>query len=73
MDQVTIKQVTDLVGGVGVPGALLFFVAWGGVKLIPTIVRFLEGITASLAKIETTLVDVKDEIRELNRRGVSSA
>lgn len=63
-----VKAITDLVGSVGVPGAILLILAWGGRQLVPSLVRVFEGITQSLAKIEVTLGDMKDEIRELNAR-----
>lgn len=62
------KAITDLVGSVGVPGAILLILAWAGKQLVPTLVKFFEGVTQSLAKIETTLVDMKDEMKELNGR-----
>jgi hypothetical protein len=64
MDE-TLKIVTDLVGSVGVPGAILILGVW---KLVPPLTKFLEGITASLAKIDETLGDMKEEMRDLNGR-----
>lgn len=64
-----VKVITDLVGVIGVPGAILILGVW---KLAPSLVKLVEGVTTSLAKIETTLVDVKDEIRELNGRLVKA-
>lgn len=71
MDSSLVKQITDLVSGVGIPGALLLMGAWGGMKLIPSLVKFSEGITASLVEIKVVLGDMKDEMKELNNRLVS--
>lgn len=61
----TIKLVADLIGNLGVPGALLVMFGWGGVKLVPSFIQFLEGITASLAKIEVTLAALVDTVDDL--------
>jgi hypothetical protein len=62
------KAITDFVGSVGVPGAILLILAWAGKQLVPSLVKVFEGITSSLAKIEVTLSDMRNEIKELNAR-----
>lgn len=68
MDQALVKTITDLVGSVGVPGAILLILAWGGKQLVPSLVKFFEGVTQSLAQIQVTLIDMKDEMKQLNGR-----
>jgi hypothetical protein len=62
------KALADFVGSVGVPGAILLIAAWSGKQLVPTLVKFFEDVTQSLAEIRTTLVDIRVEMKETNSR-----
>jgi hypothetical protein len=62
---VDVKMITDLVGSIGVPGAILLLGVW---KLAPPLVRLVEGVTTSLGEIKTTLVEMKEEMKETNNR-----
>jgi len=64
------KIVGDFISSVGIPGALLFMLGHGAMKLVPSVIAFLEGITTSLAKIETTLADLADDVRALGAAGL---
>lgn len=55
------KVLTDLVGQVGVPGALLILGAW---KLAPVFVKLLEVLT----EIKDAIREMREEIRELPNR-----
>lgn len=61
--QFDFKPIGDFIGQVGVPGGLLFMLGYIGVKLVPSTIRFLEGITTSLAKIEVTITNLSDDLR----------
>jgi hypothetical protein len=62
------KALADFVGAVGVPGAILLIVAWSGKQLVPSLVKFFEDVTQSLAEIRTTLVAIQAEMKETNTR-----
>lgn len=57
----TIKVATELIAQVGVPGAVLILGIW---KLAPVGVKLLEVLT----RMEDSLREMKDEMRDLNAR-----
>lgn len=67
MDEAIIKMLTDLVGSVGVPGAILLVLAYMGIKAQPQLIGFVTKVPVALEKIAGVMEDVKEDVKEVRR------
>lgn len=65
MEETLVKLIGDLVGTIGVPGALLIVLAWSWLKSQPVLFEFLTSTTKSLQQIADSMQSLRDDIDEL--------
>ena len=65
VDNEFVKIVTELVGSIGVPGALLLVLAWSWVKAQPLLFKFFESVSHSLETLAHSQQEIREDIREI--------